>query len=113
MKWPTLDALATLVPLPAGYRFALLDRANIALLIAAIKAWHPDISVGVASVYLREDFYHSRVCLDGETEKDIWVVRIMFNDETVGVWSFEREVDSLAIYGRLIIVAPADRKSVV
>jgi RimJ/RimL family protein N-acetyltransferase len=109
MKWPTLDALATLVPLPAGYRFEQIGRAQMAPLIAAIRAWHPSISVGVASCYLREDFYRDRVCLDGEIDKDIWAVRILFNEEMVGVWSFEREVDSLAIYGRLLVLAPAHR----
>lgn len=109
MKWPALDALATMVPLPAGYRFEQIGRAQIAPLIAALMAWHPSISVGVASCYLREDFYRDRVCLDGEVDKDIWALRIMFNEEMVGVWSFEREVDSLAIYGRLLVVAPAHR----
>ena len=109
MKWPTVETLATLVPLPAGYRFALLGRAHVAPLIEAIRTWHPPISVGVSSGYLREDFYRSRVCLDGETERDILVVRILFHDEMAGVWSFEREVDSLAIYGRLIILAPEHR----
>jgi RimJ/RimL family protein N-acetyltransferase len=109
MKWPTLDALTTLVPLPAGYRFEQIGRAQIVPLIAAIRAWHPTISVGVASCYLREDFYRDRVCLDGEIDKEIWAVRIMFKEEMVGVWSFEREVDSLAIYGRLLVLAPAHR----
>lgn len=109
MKWPALDALATLVPLPAGYRFEQIAHAQIAPLIAALRAWHPSISVGVASCYLREDFYRSRVCLDGEVDKDVWAVQIMFNEDMIGVWSFEREVDSLAIYGRLLVVAPAHR----
>ncbi len=109
MKWPSIEALGTLMPLPPGYRFTRLDRALIAPLIAAIKLWHPDISVGTASCYLREDFYHDRVCLDGQADKHVWVVPIMFDDEPVGVWSVERELDSLAIYGRLLIVAPAHR----
>ena len=109
MKWPTIDELSALVPLPDGYRFEQLGRTNIEPLIAAIKAWHPDIAVGTASCYLREDFYHSRVCLDGAAEKDILVVTFTFNDELAGMWSFEREEDALAIYGRLIIVAPAHR----
>jgi GNAT superfamily N-acetyltransferase len=111
MKWPTIDALATLVPLPAGYRFEQVGRADVALLIAALRAWHPSISVGVASCYLREGFYRDRVCLDGEVDKDVWVARIMFSEEMVGVWSFEREVDSLAIYGRLLVVAPTHRRA--
>ena len=109
MNWPTVDALATLMPLPTGYRFAQFDRAHIAPLIAAIKEWHPAISVGAASGYLREGFYHDKVCLDGRADKDVLVVLIMFNDELVGVWSVEREIDSLAIYGRLLIVAPEHR----
>lgn len=109
MKWPTIDELSTLMPLPQGYRFDRLDRAHVAPLIAALKIWYPDISVGVASCYLREAFYHDRVCIDGGTERDIWVVPIRFNDELVGVWSIEREVDSFAVYGRLIVLAPAHR----
>ena len=109
MKWPAIDELPTLVPLPAGYRFERLNRASIPALIEAIQVWHPDIAVGVASCYLREDFYHQRVFLDGEAQRDVWVVVIKFNNDVVGVWSLEREVEALAIYGRLVIVAAAHR----
>lgn len=109
MKWPATAELATLMPLPADYRFGRLARADIAALIAAIKVWHPDISVGAASCYLREDFYLNRVCLDGEADNDVWVVPLWFKDELVGLWSVEREVDSLAIFGRLLVLAPAHR----
>lgn len=109
MKWPTIRELSGLVPLPDGYRFAELDRAMIPALIAAIRAWHPAISTGVASCYLREEFYLRRVVLDGAIDRDILVVPFLFDGQLVGVWSFEREIDSLAIYGRLIIVAPEHR----
>jgi len=109
MRWPTNDELRALVPLPEGYFFERLERAHIAPLIAAIKVWHPDISVGANSGYLREDYYLKRVFFEGESDRDIMVVPIMFKGELVGVWSFEREMDSLAIYGRTIIVAPAHR----
>lgn len=109
MKWPTVSELSELVPLPAGYRFVELDRAMIPELIDAIKLWHPAISTGVASCYLREDFYRRRVVLDGDNDRDIIVVPFTFAGQLAGVWSFEREIDSLAIYGRLIIVAPEHR----
>lgn len=109
MRWPTNDELRALVPLPEGYFFERLERAHIAPLIAAIKVWHPDISVGANSGYLREDYYLKRVFFEDESDRDIMVVPIMFKGELVGVWSFEREMDSLAIYGRTIIVAPAHR----
>lgn len=109
MKWPTIIELSGMVPLPEGYCFAELDRAMVPTLIAAIRAWHPAISTGVASCYLQEDFYHRRVVLDGEISRDILVVPFSFAGQLVGVWSFEREIDSLAIYGRLIVVAPEHR----
>jgi hypothetical protein len=107
MKWPAIEKLSTLMPLPDGYRYERLDRASVAPLIAALKSWHPAIAVGAASCFVREEFYPARVCLDGAVDKNILVVRIMFNDELVGMWSVERELDALAIYARLIVLAPA------
>jgi hypothetical protein len=109
MKWPTTREMAALVPLPAGYAFAELDRATIPALIAAIRVWHPAISVGVASCYLREDYYLDKVVIDGQDDRDVLVVPIACNGELAGVWSFEREMDSLALYGRIIIIAPQHR----
>lgn len=109
MKWPAIDELSTMMPLPDGYRYERLDRASVSPLIAALKNWHPAIAVGAASCFLREDFYEDRVCLDGAVDKNILVVRIMFNDALVGMWSIEREIDALAIYARLIVLAPAHR----
>ena len=110
MKWPAIDeTYAKTIPLPKGYRFARLNRSDIEPLTRAIKEWSPGVAVGANSGYLREDFYVNRVCLDGVDDKDILVVQIFYNNELAGVWSFEREIDSLAIYGRLIVLAPAHR----
>ncbi len=104
-----IQALAILAPLPPGYRYGRLDRAHLPQLIASLRDWYPDIAVGSASGYLREDFYVNRVCLDGDLEHDIYAARILFGDETVGFWSFEREIDSLCIHGRMLVVAPGHR----
>ena len=109
MNWPTIDELPTLMPMPDGYRYQRLDRASVVPLIAALRSWYPAIAVGAASCFLREEFYENRVCLDGEVEKNIFVVLIKFNNELVGMWSVEREMEALAIYARLIVVAPAHR----
>lgn len=108
MKWPTIARLRELVPLPEGYDFLEFERAHIAPLIAALKAWHPEIAAGVSSCYLREDFYLNRVAFD-DADADILVVPIALNGAMIGMWSFEREIDSLAIYGRLIVLAPEHR----
>jgi hypothetical protein len=109
MKWPGPEELAQLVPLPAPYRPERITRAHIAPLIASLKQWYPDISVGVNSCFLLENFYRDRVCLDAGDDRDFCVVTIWSGDDLVGMWSGEREADSLAIFGRLIVMAPAHR----
>ncbi|MCL4690810.1 MAG: hypothetical protein KJ007_19835 [Burkholderiales bacterium] len=109
MKWPVIQALSMLAPLPDGYRYGRLDREHVPAVIAALQAWYPQIAVGGSSCYLREDFYRERVALGDDLDRDVYAARILSGDEMVGFWSFEREDDSLAIYGRLIVVAPAHR----
>jgi len=111
MQWPTIDALSAMAPLPDGYRYEMLARQGIPALIAAIRLWHPDIAVGGASCYLQEDFFNNEVSLHGEAGKDIFVGVFMHGDELVGMWSWEQVPDTLSMYGRLIIVAPAHRSA--
>jgi len=111
MKWSTIEEMSTLAPLPESYRYERLSRAGIPALIAGIKVWYPDISVGAASCYLREDFYTDKVFLEGEAERDVCVLLFKCKDELVGMWSFEQEPEALAIYGRLLIIAPEHRGS--
>ena len=109
MKWPTIEQMSAMAPLPDGYRYERLKRSDIPALIESIKRWHPDIAVGGGSCYLHEDFYTGKVFLDGEAEKDIFVGLFKRDDELAGMWSWEQEPDALSLYGRLIIVAPSHR----
>jgi len=109
MKWPGMETIATLTQLPDGYRFEQLRRSDIPALIEGVRMWHPDISVGVGSCYLREDFYTEKVFLRDEAEKDMYVVLIMHGDELAGMGSWEREPDALTLYAKLGIIAPAHR----
>ena len=109
MKWPTTDEMRALIPLPPGYQVERFELGQVADLIASIKAWYPEISVGVNSGYLREDYYLNRVYLEGANDRDIIVFPISFNGKLVGMCSFEREIDSLAVYGRILIIAPEHR----
>ncbi len=111
MNWPSLAETTTLVPLPASYHFERLRREEIPELIRRVVEWHPDITVGAASCYLREDFYTQKVFLDGELERDVAVLLVKHESEIVALWSFEREIEALTIYGRLLIVSPAHRGS--
>ena len=111
MKWPTIEDLSAMVPLPEGYRYEMLARPVIPALMDGIRLWHPDITVGGGSCYLQEDFYNNEVALAGEANKDVFVGVFRRGDELVGMWSWEQGPDTLSLYGRLIIVAPAHREA--
>jgi hypothetical protein len=106
-----MEEMATLAPLPEGYRYEWLRRDEIPALIRSVEQWHPDIAVGGASCYLREDFYADKVCLDGALEKTILVGLFKQGEVLVGMWSWEQEPDALTVYARLIVIAPAHRSA--
>jgi hypothetical protein len=107
--WPTEAHLSDAAPLPAGYRYEKLSSARIPALIEFLRACYPGIEVGNASCHLREDFYTSRVCLDGDADRDFFVMLFMRGDELAGMHSTERDVDSEVLYGRIGAIAPAHR----
>ena len=111
MEWPTIEKITALAPLPAGFHYEQLTRQDLPALIAAVRRWHPDIAVGGGSCYLREAFYDAHVCLDGQRHKDVFVGVFKQGDTLAGMWSWERLPDTLAMYGRLIVIAPEHRSA--
>jgi GNAT superfamily N-acetyltransferase len=111
MEWPTIVQISALAPLPDGYRYQKLSRTDVPALISGIRRWHPDIAVGGGSCYLREAFYDTSVCLGDDTRNDVFVGVFKRGDELVGMWSWERLPDTLAMYGRLIVIAPEHRSA--
>jgi len=111
MRWPSVQEIARLVPLPPGYCLEQLRADQTAELAAKVHAWHPDISVGAASCFLRRDFYAEKVFLAGQVERDIMVLLIVHATEMVGLFAFEREPDALSMFGKLLIVSPVHRNS--
>jgi hypothetical protein len=109
VNWPQIDEMSTKVPLPHGYRFEQLKRSEIPLLTTSLRDWYPDITVGSASCYLREDFYTRVVSLASEPETDVIVVLVKRDQELAAMFSCERDRDTLALYGRLGAVAPKHR----
>lgn len=109
MNWMQVDEMTAMAPLPEGYRYELLKRSEIPALVCFINQWFPDISVGGASCYVRDDFYREKVFLAGEPERDTLVILIKSGDELVGLFSCERDQDALALYARLSVIAPRHR----
>jgi hypothetical protein len=107
--WLDIAEMAAGVPLPLGYRFELLKRSDIQEVVDSIRRWFPDISVGGASVYLRSDFLGEKVCLADESDKDVLVVLLWSGDDLAGLFSCERDADTLSLYARLAVIAPEHR----
>ena len=111
MKWPTVEQLTIQAPLPSGYRYAFLKRAEVAEAIEALRVWYPGIAVGNASCHMRESFYADKVYLGDSDDRDFLVTLLKFDDELVGIFSVERDIDSRVIYGRIGAISPAHRGS--
>ena len=111
MKWPAINQLSELAPLPDGFRYDWLKRSEIPTLTACIERWHPDIAVGGGSCYLRESFYNDHVHLEGESEKNILVGLFKNGEQLAGMWSYEQDPDALTLYGKLIVIAPEYRSA--
>jgi hypothetical protein len=109
MPWINVDHLSTNVPLPEGYRYEQLTRADIPDVVRSFADWYPGIAVGNASCHLKESFYNDKVVLDGERERDFFVVLFKKERELVGVLSVERDRDSEVLYGRVGAVSPKHR----
>jgi len=109
MKWPTVDQLTHLAPLPQGYSYAFPTRAEIGRIIRALEQWYPGIAVGNASCHMRESFYTSRVYLGDYEERDFLVTLLKCQGELAAIFSVERDVDSRVIYGRIGAIAPEHR----
>lgn len=109
MPWINLDHLSTNVPLPEGYRYEQLTRADIPDVVRSFADWYPGIAVGNASCHLKESFYDDKVALGGELERDFFVVLFKKERELVGVLSVERDRDSEVLYGRVGAVSPKHR----
>ena len=107
--WTRIGRTIAKVPLASGYRFQLLQRQEIPTVIACVRAWFPEISVGGASCYLREDFFCDEVYFPGGLEKDVLVVLVKKGTELAGLFSCERDRHTLALYARLAVIAPHHR----
>ena len=108
-NWTRVGKTMAKVPLASGYRFELLQDHEIPALPAAVKAWFPEISVGSASCYLREDFFRDHVYLPGGPEKDVLVVLIKKETELAGLFSCERDLNTLSLYAKLGVLHLASR----
>jgi hypothetical protein len=107
--WSGIEESITKLKAPRAYRFELIKRREVPALVAAVKAWFPEISVGAASCYLDEKFYDDDVYFSGTTGRNVLVILIKRSNELAGLFSCDRDRNTLALYARLGVIAPAHR----
>lgn len=101
--------LAADAPLAEGYRFVPLEHAEIGTLVGCITEWLPNMSVGSASCYLREEFYRQKVFLPDAPGRDSLVLLLKQGDELAGMYSCQLNFETLSAYAALGVVAPQHR----
>lgn len=109
MNAADIAPLITWAPLADGYHFDLLDRTDIGTLISFVETWFPDIRVGGASCYMREDFYAKKVFFDDARRGDVLVLLLKRVEELAGMFSCEFDGETLSVYAGLGVVAPQHR----
>ena len=95
----------------AGYRFELLRHDEVGSLVSSIAAWFPDIAVGGASRYLREDFYSRHVRFDDSKDADHVVLLLKSCHELAGMFACELDRETQSVYAALGVAAPEHRGS--
>ena len=58
---------------------------------------------------MRNEFYTEKVFFTGELERDVLVVLLKRGDELAGMFSCERDLDTLSVHARLGVAAPPHR----
>jgi hypothetical protein len=109
MTWPTAEALTVGVPPPHGYRYELLKRSEVPILVNALDEWFPGLAVGNASCFLREEFYANRVFFDESANHDFFVIIFKQGNDWAGMLSVERDKDSQVLYGRVGTISTPHR----
>jgi hypothetical protein len=107
-----IDRLAMLADgaaVGAGYRFELLRHDEVGSLVSSIAAWFPDIVVGGASRYLREDFYSRYVRFDDSTDADHVVLLLKRCHKLAGMFACELDRETQSVYAALGVAAPEHR----
>lgn len=109
MTWTAMDKLSASVPLPAGYRYERLARADIPEVVRCVAEWYPGIAVGNASGHLDAAFYNEKAVLEDAPDRDFFVVLFRKGRELAAVLSIERDRGSQVLYGRVGVVSPRHR----
>jgi hypothetical protein len=104
-----LHAMLAGLPLGEGYAYAPLRPDEVDTLIERLPSWYPDIGVGVASCFLRREFYAEKVWFDERPERDVFVLALRRGDTLAGIFSWDLDRDAMTVYGRLGVAAPGQR----
>lgn len=113
MNWPNLAAISAALAVPPNIRARQIARSDIDDVIAFLGASHRQLAVGDAAELLTAAFYEDEVALAEEAAaidaRPSYVLLLASSARLVGCLVLEYEIAEEALFGRLVVVAPAFR----
>lgn len=110
MEWLQAEAGWTALELPAGYDIEQLGAEDVDTLTECLRAWYPDIVVGMESPHLDPAFYHAHTSLRGGVDRAVLPLVLKHQHAgIVGAVTYEKNPLSRTVFGRLGALAPEHR----
>jgi hypothetical protein len=121
--WPDDAELASILSLPAGVALTAVRGDELAEVSRCLRAWFPTVEVGAESVFLDQAWLERHVATASASRgpaprvgpadnRDVRVLWVERDGARVGLMSFERQLASQTLHGRVGALAPAERAGV-
>ncbi|MDX2013109.1 MAG: hypothetical protein SFW67_23140 [Myxococcaceae bacterium] len=128
-SWPDDAALASILSLPEGVALRAVRHDELGEVPQRLRTWFPTIEVGAESVFLDEGWLERHVAtapggtperIDsacgfaraGDDGRDVRIVWVERDGVRVGLMSFERQLASQTLHGRVGALDPEARAGV-
>ncbi len=112
LNWNVVTSVLAETALADGYVLRQMRSRDVDIVIARLLVWYPDVVVGAERCHLNSEFFLTQTALfEAPQERSILPIVVTFEDEPVGMVTYERNVDARTITSRLGALAQAHRGS--
>ena len=111
MDWSSAADVLAKTKLPEGYELGQMCRNDISEVTTKLRAWYPDVVVGMESPHLEPEFYLTQTMLaDQSADCSLFpIVAKHVRDGIVAIITYEKNTLARTITSRLGVVAPEHR----
>lgn len=109
---PNDVTLATILSLPDGVVLRAVRGDELSTVPGLLREWFPTVEAGAESVFLEDEWLQRNVATMEDDRRDVRVLWVERAGERVGLMSFERQLASQTLHGRVGALAPQERTGV-